>query len=225
MYPENRLHQNWLIKKAVNDKVKERLPKLYGRVIDLGCGTRPFEQDILKFANEYIGVDWGNTLHELRAEIVSDLNKPLPIPDEFTDHVVTFEVLEHLAEPSLMLAEAFRILRHGGGLTLSVPFQWWVHEEPWDYYRFTRYGLCHLLKKAGFINISVSSTTGFWSMWILKLNYQTMRLIRGPRLIRMFIRAIFIPFWWTNQCLAPLLDRIWPEDRETAGYFVIASKP
>lgn len=225
MYPENKLHHNWLIKKAVNDKLRARLPDLTGRVLDLGCGTRPFEQDILQHAVEYIGIDWGNTLHDLRADIVCDLNKPLPIESDYADHIVTFEVMEHLSEPQIMLSEAFRILRNGGGLTLSVPFQWWVHEAPWDFYRYTNFGLKHLLEKAGFTDITVKPTTGFWSMWFLKLNYQTTRLIRGPRLVRILARAVLIPFWWTFQILAPILDSAWREDRETAGYFATARKP
>lgn len=226
MYPENMLSHNWLIKKAVNNKVRARLPELSGRVIDLGCGMRPFEQDILEHADEYVGVDWGNTLHELQAHIVADLNQPLPIADEAANHVVSFEVLEHLSEPQVMLAETVRILRRGGQVTLSVPFQWWVHEAPWDYYRYTCHGLEYMLRKAGFTDIVVSPTTGFWSMWLLKLNYQTLRLARrAPYPVRLVMRTLLTPFWWLNQHLAQVIDRFWPEESETAGYFVTATKP
>lgn len=217
MYPKCLLTHNWLIKKAINDKVRERPPKLSGLVVDLGCGVRPFEHDILQYADNYIGVDWGNTLHGVQADILADLNQPLPIADAAANHVVSFEVLEHLAEPQIMLAEAFRILLPGGQMTLSVPFQWWVHEAPWDYYRYTCHGLEYLLRKAGFTDIVVKPTTGFWSMWLLKLNYQTARLARGPRPIRFFIRALLVPFWWTNQHLAQALDRFWPEENVTAA--------
>lgn len=211
MYPEHILSHNWLIKKAVNNKVRARLPELSGRVIDLGCGVRPFEKDILEHADEYVGVDWGNTLHGLKADIVADLNRPLPIADETASHVVSFEVLEHLSEPQV---------------TLSVPFQWWVHEAPWDYYRYTCHGLEYMLRKAGFTDVVVSPTTGFWSMWLLKFNYQTLRLARrGPRPVRLVMRTLLIPFWWLNQHLAQAIDRFWPEESETAGYFVTATKP
>lgn len=225
MYPENFFSHNWLIKKAVNDKVRERLPGLRGRVLDLGCGVRPFEADILQFADSYVGVDWSNTLHGLRADIVADLNGPLPIADDSFDHVVSFEVLEHLAEPGVMLREARRVLQPGGGLTLSAPFQWWVHEAPWDYCRFTRYGLEYQLRKAGFENIRVTPTTGFWSMWVLKLNYQLSRLVRGPQPLPLLLRVLFLPLWLLDQTLARWIDRWWPEENETAGYFVTASKP
>jgi SAM-dependent methyltransferase len=225
MHAENRLAHNWLAKRISNNNVRAHLAQFHGTVIDLGCGTRPYEDDILLHADRYVGLDWSNTLHELAADIVADLNRPLPIADEAVDHVVSFEVLEHLREPGVMLAESFRILRPSGSLTLSVPFQWWVHEAPWDFYRYTRHGLEYLLGKAGFVRIAIQPTSGFWVMWLLKLNYQLARMIRGPRPLRWLLRAGLIPIWWVNQTIAPVLDRLWPFEQETAGYFVTARKP
>lgn len=227
MYGESRLVHNWLIKKAVNDKVRLRFPALRGTVLDMGCGVRPFESDILTYADSYTGVDWSNTLHGLQADIAADLNEVLPIASASFDHVVSFEVMEHLRAPQMMLAEAFRVLKPGGTITVSTPFQWWVHEAPWDHYRYTCFGLRHLFEQAGFIDIVVEPTTGFWSMWLLKLNYQLARLIRGRRWQRRLTRAALIPIWWTNQQLGHVLDRWWPAEEETAGYFTTttARKP
>ncbi len=225
MYTEDLLGHNWLGMRAVNEKVRARAPFLNGEVLDLGCGTRPFESDIARYSTRYVGVDWSNTLHALKADIVANLNEPLPVPDASFDHVVSFEVLEHLAEPDVMLGEACRILRSGGEITLSVPFQWWVHEAPWDYYRYTRYGLEYKLKKAGFINVQVEPTTGFWSMWILKLNYRLARRVRGSWLRRNTMRLLLVPFWFLSQHAAAWLDRRSPDERESAGYFVTARKP
>lgn len=225
MYAVNHLAHNWLIYRLGNQLVRNRLPDISGDVLDIGCGEQPFERDVLQHASWYVGIDWSNTLHDLKADVIANCNQPLPFLGGTFDHVLSFEVLEHLAEPDVMLREALRVLKRGGGLTLSMPFQWWLHEAPWDYQRFTRYGLDYHLRKAGFEQIVITPRTGFWSMWILKFNYQTARLTRGPKPVRWAMRALLLPVWWLDQTIAPWLDKVWPDDNETAGYFVTAVKP
>lgn len=225
MHDERATSQNWLLKRAANRLLRARLPAIDGVVLDLGCGNKPFGDDIAAVASHYFGVDWSNTLHGLHCDVVADLNRELPFADGMVDHVVSFEVLEHLAEPQTMLREAARVLRSGGGLTMSTPFQWWEHESPWDYQRFTRHGLRYQLERAGFVDIDVAATTGFWGMWLLKLNYKLARLVRGPRWMRNVVRALLVPVWWINQVIGGALDRLFPDARESVGYFVTARKP
>jgi len=225
MHKYTLLDFNWLAHKTNNEQVQKYLPHMTGTVYDLGCGTRPYEKDILKRANYYVGVDWSNTMHGLHADIEADLNAPLPFTDGVADTVVTFQVLEHLHEPQIMLNEAFRILRKGGGIFLSVPFQWWLHEAPYDYYRYTRYGLEYMFEKAGFTKIEIIASAGFWFMWVLKFNYHSSRYIRGPKPLRWLVRAVLTPFWFFGQIIAPILDKYDLNEAETTGYFVTAQKP
>jgi ubiquinone/menaquinone biosynthesis C-methylase UbiE len=227
MHKFSYLDNNWLVLK-INNSITEKLCTssiIKGTVYDLGCGERPYEVDILKVADKYIGVDWGETLHTLKADIVSDLNKQLPIDSEVADTVTSFQVMEHLCEPQTMLNEAYRILKRNGTIVLTVPFQWWVHEAPYDYFRYTPYGLRYMLEKAGFRDIHITPNTGFFVMWVLKMNYFSSRFIRGPRPIRWLIKAVLIPIWFISQVLAPYLDKL---DRnpewEAAGYTAIAKK-
>jgi SAM-dependent methyltransferase len=225
MHNVSYLDENWLAHKMNNHYVKKHLLNMKGVVYDLGCGTRPYEKDILVGADSYVGVDWSNTQHGLHADIVADLNKPLPIASAAADYVISLQVMEHLCEPQVMLGEAFRILKSSGSVYITVPFQWWLHEAPYDYFRYTRYGLDYMLGKAGFIDVVVEESTGFWAMWFLKLNYQTARLVRGPRSLRWLVRTFFLPLWFVDQFIAPILDRAWPWPQETAGYIVTARKP
>lgn len=196
-----------------------------GDLYDLGCGEMPYKYWFLQYADSYIGVDWSGTLHELKADIVADLNAPLPIKDRVADTVVSLSVMEHLREPQNMISEAFRILKSGGSMILQVPFMWWVHEAPYDYYRYTRYGLEYMFEKAGFTDVQVLPQTGFWVMWTLKFNYQSTRLIRGPWLLRKLMTALLRVIWEIDQRVAPWLDKCWKCEEETAGYFVVAKKP
>lgn len=224
MYKYSYFSHNWVVHRANNKKLIRQLPLMRGTVYDLGCGVRPFEEDVRRYADDYFGVDWSNSLHELSADIVADLNRLLPLRDCVADSVMSLQVLEHLSEPQTFLNESHRILKSGGRLFLAVPFQWRIHEGPWDFFRFTRYGLAHTLGKAGFVDIRIDEVGGFWTMWFVKLNYQLVRAVRGPRALRIFIRFILFPFWYVVQIVGPILDRILPDKSETLGYFVTARR-
>ena len=221
----NRRPWNWLLYKISDDFLNKYSKHYKGRLYDLGCGTRIYEQYFLQFADKYIGVDWGASVHELKADVLADLNKQLPIESNSADTIVCLSVLEHLCEPQTLLNEAFRIMKPGGAIILQVPWQWWIHEAPYDFFRYTPYGLKYMFEKAGFENIEIEPTTGFFSMWFIKWNYFSLRFIKGPRFIRGIKKAIVLPFWYTGQKIAPTLDKLdknWAA--ETQGYYVVAKK-
>jgi SAM-dependent methyltransferase len=82
-------------------------------------------------------------------EYVCDLSA-IPVEDARFDHVVCTQVLEHLPDPAAVLAEFHRVLKPGGRLWLTAPLFYAEHERPYDFYRYTQYGLRHLLEGAGF---------------------------------------------------------------------------
>ena len=222
-HPNNQPY-NWLLYER-NFEFLDRLSENFrGHLFDLGCGEMPYREWLLNYADSYTGVDWGYSLHELKADIVADLNEPLPIDSEIADTIISLSVMEHLREPRVFLREAHRILKGGGAIILQVPFMWRVHEAPIDFYRYTRFGLQYLFERAGFVDVQVYAQTGFWTMWTLKFNYQTLGLIKGPRLIRKMIAVLLRVVWAVDQRAARHLDRIWKGDDETAGYFVVARK-
>ena len=221
----NRGAHNWLIY-DINDRFLQKFVPLYkGALYDLGAGESPYKEFFLGHAQSYVAVDWSGGLYETKADIAADLNKPLPIDSDVADTIVSLSVLEHLYAPQLMLEEAYRILKSGGAIVLQVPWQWRLHEEPHDYFRYTPYGLGHLLKQAGFVDIEVEAQSGFFTTVTLKMNYFGHRLIKGPKLIRVPLRAVFSVFWYLGQKIAPLLDKLdgnWAA--ETSGYYVTARK-
>jgi SAM-dependent methyltransferase len=224
-YHSNKKAYNWLIY-DISDKWLEVYSKYYkGILVDLGCGEAPHKNYFLQYVNQYIGVDWTNTLHNSKADIISDLNKEIVVKDNFADTIISLSVMEHLCEPQIFLNESYRILKKDGTIILGVPWMWWIHEAPHDYFRYTPYGLKYMFEKAGYKDIQVQPTTGFFTMWFLKMNYFSLKWIKGSKIRRAFTKAFLIPFWYTSQKLAPWLDnkhRGW--SLESAGFFVVAKK-
>ena len=83
-----------------------------------------------------------------KTKAVCSVTDMAPVPGGSYDTVLCSEVLEHVADPAAALAEIRRVLKPGGQLVLTVPFLGRLHEEPHDYYRFTRHGLRTLLEAA-----------------------------------------------------------------------------
>jgi len=106
------------------------------------------------------------------AHILADAYR-LPFGDGAFDVVLCAEVIEHMHTPALAIEEMHRVLKHGGKLLLTTPFAYPIHYAPTDYYRFTRFGLLHLLSGWEVESLTEATTDGaalatFFHHWLLK---------------------------------------------------------
>lgn len=127
---------------------KEKHP--FEFLIDVGCGSKPYLPLYHKISKYHIGFDMPFTLHKTnKIDLFADAHY-IPFKDNLFDITLCTEVLEHCVNPQQVLNEIFRILKPGGALFLSVPFMVPLHEEPYDFCRFTKYSLKSMLEKSGF---------------------------------------------------------------------------
>ena len=134
-----------------------------GKCIDIGCGDMAYKELLLqlKRVTHYDGFD-----REQRAEdvtFVGDVHRMDGIQDASYDSAICLEVLEHVQNPVQVLAEISRIVKKGGTLVVSVPHLSRLHEEPYDFFRYTKYGLCSLLENAGFHVLTLEPRGGLFS--------------------------------------------------------------
>lgn len=116
-----------------------------GTLLDLGCGTVPYYNIYKDLAKEIICIDWDNSYHKnIHLDNIADLNSNIPIENDSIDTVILTDVLEHINKPNFLMKEISRVMRKGGKLILGVPFMYWLHEEPFDYHRYTSYQLTNL---------------------------------------------------------------------------------
>ncbi len=118
-----------------------------GKLLDAGAGKLSYRHLVLPFCEEYKSMDVFNTHPEL--DYQSDI-QDMPIADESFDTVLSAEVLEHVPDPEKALREIYRVLKPGGKLVISIPHLMYLHNEPNDFYRYTKYGLRTLLERVGF---------------------------------------------------------------------------
>lgn len=128
-----------------------RSPLLRGDCLVIGAGSvRPFRQS--GPTTSLISLDIDPQLRSI--DVRADAHQ-LPLAPQVFDTVLAIEVIEHLADPSLCLAEVRRVLRPGGILVASVPFMFRIHGHPSDFARYTLEGLHRLFADfAGGVDIA-----------------------------------------------------------------------
>lgn len=214
--PKNILVQ-WIVQRELARAAKHFLR---GRVVDIGCGTKPYRGLLNPYITEHIGIDHHASLHSKENVDLPGTAYAIPSPDDSFDAALCTAVLEHLEEPERALRECYRVLKPGAYAVYSVPFIWHLHEEPRDYYRFSKYGLDYLFTKSGFEIIEIKALSGFWVTFGQLFVYNLYRLNRGP--LRWF--RIIDTLALALQGLAYCLDHIDRTEQWTWMYMVVARK-
>jgi len=134
---------------GLRDAMVEFAPKLSGDLLDVGCGTKPYR--LLFTVDSYVGLDIDNEFTR-NTGIADHLynGNIFPFTDALFDAALCNQVLEHVFNPDEFLGEIARVLKPGAKLLLTVPFVWDEHEQPYDYARYSSFGLFALLEKQGF---------------------------------------------------------------------------
>ena len=214
--------RNRLINRIVDEHLgRAAATSAHGRLIDIGCGEKPYRSLFAPFITEHVGVDHAETQHDLRHADLVGTAYEIPVADATFDTAICTAVLEHLEEPEEALRECFRVLVPGGVAIYTIPHIWHLHEEPRDFYRFTKHGIRYLFTKVGFEVEELTPLSGFWVTWGTMLAYYLDRLNRGPlRWFRVIDAAVILV-----QGAASLLERADRPERWTWMYVVVARRP
>jgi SAM-dependent methyltransferase len=189
-----------------------------GRLLDIGCGTKPWLSTFAPYVDQHIGADHASTLHGLTAvDVVSDAYD-ISLPDASVETILLTEVLEHLERPSDALDECARLLRPRGHLILTTPFTWPLHEEPRDFYRYSPHGLRYLAEGAGFEVIEIRALSGIWTTVAVGVSYALLR--HRPR-APFLVDAVTVG----AQRLAWVLDRFDRQELLSWNHLLVAQLP
>src|SRR4029077_560045 len=102
-----------------------------------------------------------NTEHKNRhLDRELDLTNNLPFRDDEFDTIILSDVLEHIPVPEHLWKEMARILSKNGKIIMNVPVFYWLHEEPYDYYRYTEFALRRFVEISGMRLIQLTSIGG-----------------------------------------------------------------
>ena len=199
-----------------------------GVCLDIGAGKAPYKRYFEKNCDNYIVTDSEKTHSHMFKDSHTDFviaeATLLPFDNESVDTVVLTQVLEHVFDYEKALSEAVRVMKKEGVILLSVPFIYQAHATPYDYHRFSEYGLKRLLQK--------------YELEVLEWHYQgylgttLFSIINGfiwgkLACIRSLRNSVLLPFILTiftcNNIFGLIVDLI-PAKHFSPNFFVIARK-
>jgi SAM-dependent methyltransferase len=193
-----------------------------GRLLDLGCGKVPFYGLYRPYISEAICVDWSKSLHGTdHLDAACDLTQELPFADASFDCVLLSDVLEHIPTPERLWREMARILKPGGKLLLNVPFCYRLHEEPYDYYRYSKYALQRFAQETGFDTILIKELGGTPEIMV---DIVAKFIVRFGQIGRW--TAIELQAFWQKLASWPPAKRLSERSAQhfPYGYFMIAQR-
>ncbi len=191
-----------------------------GRTLDIGAQNGPYAA---WFPNR-VAMDLRRSLG---VQVRGDA-QALPFAGVAFDRVLCTEVLEHLPEPQRAVDEMHRVLKPGGTLLLTTRFLFPLHDAPHDYFRYTKYGLRHLLRRFEIVTLEEETTAvGTLAVLLQRLGMQAETLGRSP------LRAGWLVAAQTVRPFSRLITREFGDSRRlnvetgimTSGYHVYARKP
>jgi len=221
----NVLNQHYIINYFLFKDIEQALQQFAtGKALDLGCGNKPYRELFTFPVTEYIGCDIIQSSGN-RVDVICPATA-LNFDDGIFDTVFSTQVIEHVDDHQKMLSETNRVLKNNGHAIFTIPFNWELHEEPFDFFRFSKYGIEYLFKKHGFEVLKIKSNGGKWAS-IFQLFLNTLFSTRKYRTFRsILIKHLFITFrfMYVYNKIAVWLDKKYFDDILTLNYLVVAKK-
>ena len=214
---------NWLANHKIIAALERVRPHARGELLDVGCGSKPFAPLFAGRVQRYWGSDLraSRYLGQARPDAFATAEAQ-PFRSGTFDTVLGLSMLTYLPEPGRMLAEAHRVLKPGGMLILEFTQMVPLHDEPHDYFRFTRYGAEYLLRQAGFDMVEAVPVGGLWARVGLSMIAGLNRVNRGPTRVitELPVRLLYVIL----QTGFELLDRLFFDPREVLAHVVVARR-
>lgn len=157
-------NHHYIVLSQLHDWVIHRaLPIAKGVLVDYGCGGQPYRAIFEQHVDEYLGADVASA-HNVKLDIEFRPGERLPLADGSVDTILATQTLEHVYDFDFYLRDCFRLLTPDGYLILTAPMQWRQHETPYDYWRYTRFGISRKLEEIGFHIADLAPCGGVYSL-------------------------------------------------------------
>lgn len=226
------LHPQFFMIRGEVQSVEKTLPKLKGKVLDIGCGRQLLKKSVQEAGCEYIGLDHPTVSKRQRSIIAPDILadiESIPLRNGSIDSILLFMVIEHAPHPLSALKEINRILKKGGRIFMNTTENYPGHDLPSDYFRFRMSGLISLFNETGFRVTQKFSWGNIFQSNALNLNVLILQEIKGLSIelgmpLTLVILTAVYPLMLIFNLLAYILSPLDFKHSLRIGNFLIAEK-
>lgn len=193
-----------------------------GVLLDVGCGSKPYEScfDV----DKYIGIDVRVSGHNHSSSKVDQFydGKNIPFENDCFDHVFSSQVFEHVLDLDDLLGEINRVLKAEGTFFFTCPFVWDEHEQPFDYRRFTSFFIDRKLERHGFALIRLEKSSGYIATVLQLLSaYIYQHVLPENRYIKRMLTPVFVA---PINILAVVLSALLPSNKDLYHDNIVVAK-
>jgi SAM-dependent methyltransferase len=189
--------------------------------LDLGCGEKPFISSFAECSYTGIDVEVSGREKSLKSPDMFFDGRTIPFGSDTFDGILCTQVLEHVGNLELTLSECNRVLKSDGVMIITVPFLYREHEQPFDFRRFTSFGITSELEGHGFKieklkkGLGAVPTIAMLANSFIAINFSAKR--RSLFIIGSFLIAI-------NFAVSRILAKVLPDNGEIFSVLIVKAK-
>lgn len=215
-------HFQWLDAFYLYRQLRRVLSKLDGRVLDVGCGSKPYQRWFGQVSG-YVGLD---VIPGAQVDVLVRPDEVWPLPDEYFDVLLSSQTLEHVEHLEFTLVEMSRVLKQGGMMVMTFPFLYNEHGAPWDFQRFTAHRAVKLFPDFEVVLLQRQGGIGS-TLTILLLNWieQSMNSSFATRLLKAILLPGWLAFSLFLNLIGLMIDSIDRTDAYYSNLLLVLRKP
>ncbi len=212
----------------IDEAIAHNAKLAHGTLLDVGCGSKPFEKLFTPFVERYFGLEYSpeSGYRGNNADFCGDAAF-LPLEDASVDTILCTEVMEHVPNPEKTIAEFARVLRPGGTIMTTAPFFYPIHDA-YDFFRYSPDGLKAMMERQGLIVETVKPLSGtaitlavMFNMYWYEIGFVWTKWLYP---IGLLLRPLLLLFCFVINVLGGIFELLVPSNHMSFNHLTIARK-
>lgn len=222
-------HAGYWVHRRLNEAIAAHANLAHGKMLDVGCGAKPYKRIFSQYVDEYIGLEYSpeSGYRGNKADFCGDA-AALPLADESVDTILCTEVMEHVPDPEKTIEEFARVLRPGGTVITTAPFVYPIHDA-YDFFRYSPDGLAAMMRRYELTVEKVKPLSGtavtlatMFNLYWYEIGFVWTKWLYPVGLI---LRPFLLLICFTINLIGGLFEFIVPSHHLSFNHLTIARKP